>query len=142
MDRAKQNVHSILLKLNHANMGADEEVTLMDLNHRVFHNEFFRPDQLQIIQAFRRGADVFVIMATGGGKSLCYQLPASLEGQKCAVIFSPLNSLIQDQVQRLGLLAPLVVRNYVSLVLIDPETNVDMYVFVFFSPISSVTIFV
>ena len=70
-------------------------------NRRVFGHQQFRSGQQQIIQHAIQGRDVFVLMPTGGGKSLCYQLPAwCCPG--LAVVISPLLSLIQDQVQSLN----------------------------------------
>ena len=71
----------------------------------VFGFPGFRPGQREAVEAAIAGRDVLVVMPTGSGKSLCYQLPALMRADLTLVV-SPLVSLMQDQVEALERAAP------------------------------------
>ena len=73
--------------------------------HRRFGFEHFRPGQAEAVEAALSDHDALVVMPTGAGKSLCYQLPALMRDDLTLVV-SPLVSLMADQVSALELVAP------------------------------------
>ncbi|KAG8369123.1 hypothetical protein BUALT_Bualt15G0118500 [Buddleja alternifolia] len=95
--RSYENIHSTL---TYEELQQLDDVELA--NVVVFGNRNFRPLQHQICKAFLRQHDCFVLMPTGGGKSLCYQLPAIMQ-PGVTIVISPLLSLIQDQIVTLNL---------------------------------------
>src|SRR6202051_1113192 len=76
-----------------------------DALRRIFGFEQFRPGQAAAVSAALDDRDALVVMPTGSGKSLCYQLPALMRDDLTLVV-SPLVSLMQDQVTALERIAP------------------------------------
>jgi ATP-dependent DNA helicase RecQ len=75
--------------------------TPIELLHSVFGYAAFRGAQAQIVEHVAAGGDALVLMPTGGGKSVCYQIPALLR-QGVGIVVSPLIALMQDQVDALS----------------------------------------
>jgi ATP-dependent DNA helicase RecQ len=71
-----------------------------EILHTRFHMDEFRPGQLEVIETVASGRDTLLVMPTGGGKSICFQVPAlMLDG--VTLVVSPLIALMQDQVDAL-----------------------------------------
>ena len=81
-------------------MSSPQAQRALDVLQRVFGHTAFRGEQAAIVDHVAAGADALVLMPTGGGKSLCYQMPALLR-DGTAIVVSPLIALMQDQVEAL-----------------------------------------
>jgi ATP-dependent DNA helicase RecQ len=97
--------------------------SLPDLLHRVFGHRDFRAHQREVCEAAASGRDVLLVMPTGAGKSLCYQLPAlarrAAEDHATCLVISPLIALMDDQAHKLSALGLRVARIHSGL---DRET--------------------
>ena len=80
-----------------------ESITPQHILQSVFGFSDFRSPQEEIIDTLIGGDDALVLMPTGGGKSLCYQIPSILR-EGCGIVISPLIALMQDQVSAVQLL--------------------------------------
>src|SRR5205085_4645402 len=83
--------------MTHAAANMDEALTAL---RKFFGFEEFREGQREVLEAVLAGHDTVVVMPTGGGKSLCYQLPALMK-EGVTVVVSPLIALMKDQVDAL-----------------------------------------
>ncbi|MEO6819763.1 MAG: DNA helicase RecQ [Ginsengibacter sp.] len=84
-------------KIKNSSTSKDISKVLHDNLQKHFGFQEFKEPQEEIINSLLSGKDTFVIMPTGGGKSLCYQLPA-ITSEGCAIIVSPLIALMKNQV--------------------------------------------
>ena len=98
-------------------------LSLKDALKKYFGFDQFKGEQEQIIQSVLDGDDTFVIMPTGGGKSLCYQLPA-LISEGTAIVISPLIALMKNQVDSIrGFVENEGVAHFLNSSLTKTETN-------------------
>lgn len=99
-DNDKEQLRSADASADKAPFRAEAGLTLVQLLEKAFSFSSFRPNQEEVCRAAVEGRDVLLVMPTGSGKSLCYQLPGLARGGTTLVI-SPLIALIEDQVANL-----------------------------------------
>jgi len=104
-NKFKTNVNKNYKQINKLETTVGAELSLQASLNKYFGFDSFKGEQEAIIKSLLGGKDTFVIMPTGGGKSMCYQLPA-LMSEGTAIIISPLIALMKNQVDS--------IRNYGS----------------------------
>jgi ATP-dependent DNA helicase RecQ len=104
-NKFKTNVNKNYKQINKLETTVGAELSLQVSLNKYFGFDSFKGEQEAIIKSLLDGKDTFVIMPTGGGKSMCYQLPA-LISEGTAIIISPLIALMKNQVDS--------IRNYGS----------------------------
>jgi len=91
------NLSNYNIDKKHAEMQTYADKDIQQMLKKFFGFNSFKGEQLKIIKSLLKGKDCFVIMPTGGGKSLCYQIPALMK-EGTAIIISPLIALMKNQV--------------------------------------------
>lgn len=95
------NAHAVQSDLREGRKGPPSLADAQEILETTFGYSEFRLEQAGIIEAVLQGKDVLALMPTGGGKSLCYQVPA-IARHGTGIVISPLIALMQDQVDALG----------------------------------------
>lgn len=113
-------------------------MTPQQVLHKYWNYEQFRPLQLEIVEAILNKNDTFVLLPTGGGKSICFQVPALMLDGICLVI-SPLVALINDQINQLQVkdikaIAVTGNKNFTELNAILDNSLFGNYKFIYLSP--------
>ena len=82
-------------------MSGNDNTKPLEILSKYWGYDSFRPKQGDIVNAVLEGRDVLAILPTGGGKSVCFQVPALMR-QGIAIVVTPLIALMKDQVQNLN----------------------------------------
>ena len=90
-----------ILTFDHIPVSAEERTRIAKAARRLFGFDSLLPGQVETLACVLRGEDVLTILPTGGGKSLCYQLPALMAEQGTTLVISPLIALMKDQLDSL-----------------------------------------
>lgn len=96
----RQDGHHTMITMQPSDAGATLMENAVGVLQRIWGYPAFRPGQDEVVEAALRGRDVLAVLPTGGGKSICYQVPAIVRGG-LTIVISPLIALMQDQVAAL-----------------------------------------
>src|SRR4030088_1993627 len=101
MERSMGVAANLIPNTRESDTSVTSKPDFADTLRRYWGYDTFRPGQEAVVRSIAAGRDACVVMPTGGGKSLCYQLPAVLDAARTVVVVSPLIALMQDQVAQL-----------------------------------------